>query len=79
MRKLGLMTLKYHKTLNRILTAFASTFSALCTNLLSHINWAVKLDGLKMTSLILEKLPDDKVMSSKTQEWYPKKSVRLIF
>ena len=64
--------------MNRILTAFASTFSALCTNLLSHINWAVKLDGLKMTSLILEKIPDDKVMSSKTQEWYPYQGYRLV-
>ena len=42
-----LMSLMLDKVDPVVLESFSRTLSALCANLLTHINWGVKLDGLK--------------------------------
>ena len=42
-----LMSMMLDKVDSVVLESFGRTLSALCANLLTHINWGVKLDGLK--------------------------------
>ena len=62
MRKssIELMKMMLESVDTAVLESFSRTLSALCANLLSHINWSVKLDGLKVIGALLEKMPYDK-------------------
>ena len=50
-----------------VLESFGRTLAALCANLLSHISWGVKLDGLKLISAVLARMPHDAHFSERTQ------------
>ena len=62
-----LMSQMLAKVDQAVLESFSRTLSALCANLLSHISWGVKLDGLKMIGAVLARMPHDAHFTERTQ------------